>query len=155
MFLGKKLEIFHFIPRLSQLSHDCFATKCFSRKPQCVSRLISRLSNSQKMRVFNFSKFPHFPRNASLEPLSTQNQFSLNPIIFKQKSLRNHFKVCFPKHCFHFCLRFYRFQLRVLKFGDFRKRGWGSYFCAICFQNFDWAESHLLCLYLCWPQEAF
>ena len=111
MFLGKKLEIFHFIPRLSQLSHDCFATKCFSRKPQCVSRLISRLSNSQKMRVFNFSKFPHFPRTASLEPLSTQNQFSLNPIIFKQKSLRITSRYVFLNIVSIFVLNYANFSL--------------------------------------------
>ena len=50
----QKLENFHFIPRLLRLSHDCFATKCFSRKPQCVSWLISRLSNPRKTRVFSF-----------------------------------------------------------------------------------------------------
>ena len=66
-------------------------------------------------------------------PLSNPSQskiiFHYNPIIFKQKSLQNHFKVCFPKHCFHFCLKFCKFQLKVLKIRDFRKLGWGSYFC--------------------------
>ena len=99
-------------------------------------------------RCDSFSNISFFRRTASLEPFSTQNQFSLNPIIFKQKSLQNHFKVCFPKHCFHFCLRLHRFQLKVLKFEDFRKRGWGSYFCAKFFKIFI-GLSPICCVCIC------
>ena len=54
MFLGKNWKIFKFIQRLSQLYRDCFMTKSFSRKLQCVSWLISRLSNMRKTSVFSF-----------------------------------------------------------------------------------------------------
>ena len=67
-------------------------------------------------------------------PLQPKISFLSNPIIFRQKSLQNHFKVCFPKHCFHFCLRLYSFQLRVLKIGDFRKIGLGFIFLWIFFK---------------------
>ena len=50
MFLGKNWKIFISY----QGNRDCFMTKCFSRKPQCVSRLIPRLSNPRKTRVFSF-----------------------------------------------------------------------------------------------------
>ena len=53
-FLGKNWNFFNFIQRLSRLSCECFATKHFSRKLQCVSRLILRLLNSQKMCIFSF-----------------------------------------------------------------------------------------------------
>ena len=43
-----------FIQRLSRLYRYCFATKSFSQKLQYVSRLISLLSNSRKIRVFSF-----------------------------------------------------------------------------------------------------
>ena len=49
-----KTEIFQFhtkaIATVSQLSCDCFVTKSFSRKLQCVSRL----PNPRKIRVFSF-----------------------------------------------------------------------------------------------------
>ena len=136
MVLGKNQKIFNFIQRLLRLSRDYFATKSFSRKRQCISRLILRLPNLQKTRVFNFYVVDvTFFQNHFISlvlPLSKPFQpkiiFLSNPIIFMQKSLQNHFKVCFPKHCFHFCLKFCRFQLRVLKIGDFQKLGWGSYF---------------------------
>ena len=138
MFLGKNWKFF-----ISYRGYrDCFVTKCFSQKPQSFSRLISRLFNLRKTHVFNFfvadvTVFQNFLTSLAL-PLSNPSQpkitFHLNPIIFKQKSLQNHFKVCFPKHCFHFCLKFCRFQLRVLKIGDFQKLGWGSYFCEIFFK---------------------
>ena len=117
MFLGKNCKIFNFIPRLLQLSCNCFTTKNFSWKLQCVSRLISRLPNPRKMRVFSFylvdvTIFQTLWFSLAL-PLSNPSQpkinFHSNPIIFKQKSLQNHFKVCFPKYCFHFCLRLCRF----------------------------------------------
>ena len=61
-------------------------------------------------------------------PLSNPSQckitFDSYPIILKQKSLQNHFKVFFL-FCFIFC----SFFLRVLKFGVFQKSGWGSQFC--------------------------
>ena len=93
---------------------DYFATKSFSRKLQCDSRLISQLSNPQKTRVFSFyvanvTVFQNFFTSLAL-PLSNPSQpkinFHSNPIIFKQKSLQNHFKVCFPKHCFTFVLNY-------------------------------------------------
>ena len=118
MVLGKNWKIFNSIQRLLWLSCDCFATKSFSRKLQCVSRLILRLPNPQKTRVFSFYVADEtFFQNHFISlvlPLSNPSQpkiiFHSNPIIFKQKSLQNHFKVCFPKHFFfHFCLKFCRF----------------------------------------------
>ena len=53
-FLGKNWNFFNFIQRLSRLSCECFATKRFSQKLQCVSRLILRLPNSEKMCIFSF-----------------------------------------------------------------------------------------------------
>ena len=48
MFLGKNWKFF-----ISYWGHrDCFVTKCFSRKLQCVSRLILWLPNPRK-RVFS------------------------------------------------------------------------------------------------------
>ena len=86
----QKLKILNFTQRLLRLSRDCFTTKSFSRKLQCVSRLISWLPNPRE-RVFSilysrcdgFSKTLYFPRIASLEPLSTQNHFSLKPQCFQ------------------------------------------------------------------------
>ena len=117
MVLGKNLKFFNFTQRLSRLSHDCFATKSFSRKLQCVSWLISRLPNLPKTHIFNFYVadvivFQTLCFSLALpllNPLQPKISFHSNPIIFKQKSLQNHFKVCFPKHCFHFCLRLCRF----------------------------------------------
>ena len=131
MVLGKNWKIFNSIQRLLRLSCDCFATKSFSRKLQCVSRLILRLPNPRKTRVFSFYVADEtFFQNHFISlvlPLSNPSQpkiiFHSTTIIFKQKSLQNHFKVCFPKHCFPFCLRLCSFQLRVLKFRDFRKTG--------------------------------
>ena len=53
-FLGKSWNFFNFIQRLSRLSCECFATKRFSQKLQCVSRLILRLPNPRKMCIFSF-----------------------------------------------------------------------------------------------------
>ena len=81
---------------------DCFATNSFLQKLQCVSRLISRLPKPQKTRVFSFyvadvTVFQTFCFSLAL-PLSNPFQpkitFHSNPIIFNQKSLQNHFKVC-------------------------------------------------------------
>ena len=116
-FLGKNWKFFNFIQRLSWLARNCFATKSFSRKLQCVSRLISRITNPRKTRVFCFyvtdvTVFQTLCFSLTLllsNPLQPKISFLSNPIIFRQKSLQNHFKVCFPKHCFHFCLRLYSF----------------------------------------------
>ena len=113
MVLGKNWKFFSFIQRLSQLSRDCFATKSLSWKFQCVSRLISWLPNPWKTHVFSFyvadvTVFQTLSFSLALllsNPLQLKINFHSNPIIFKQKSLQNHFKVCFPKHCFPFCLR--------------------------------------------------
>ena len=79
-----------FIQRLLRLYRYYFVTKSFSQKFQYVSRLISRLSNSRKMHVFSFyvadvTSFQthNFPHITSLEPLSSQNQFSLKPHQFQ------------------------------------------------------------------------
>ena len=53
-FLGKNWNFFNFIQRLSRLSCDCFVTKHFSWKLQCVSRLILRLPNLRKTCIFSF-----------------------------------------------------------------------------------------------------
>ena len=116
--LGKNWKFFNFTQRLSWLSRNCFTSKSFSWKLQYVSQLISQLPNSRKTCVFSFyvadvTVFQTLCFSLALPlsnyPLQPKISFHLNPIIFKQKYLQNHFKVCFPKHCFHFCLRLCRF----------------------------------------------
>ena len=80
------------------------------------SRLISRLSNQRKTRVFSFIRmmwqfFKHslFPSHClSWTSLNPNLFFSQNPIIFKLNFCKINFKVCFLKHSFHFCLRLCR-----------------------------------------------
>ena len=97
----------------------------------------SLLSNPRKTRVFSFImqmwhffKHLNFPSHyLSSNPYQPKIIFQLNPIIFKQKSLQNHFKVCFSKHCFHFSFNFVDFSLGLSKLVIFSKKGWVSQFC--------------------------
>ena len=144
MFLGKKLEIFHFIPRLSQLSRDCFATKCFSQKPQCVSRLISQLPNSWKMRVFNFYvvdvtvfQIFCFPSHClSRTPLNAKSIFTQTPSFSSKYLCKISSRYVFLHIVFIFVLDYVDFSLGFWNLGIFKK-GLGFLFLCKFFQNFD------------------
>ena len=138
MFLGKNWKIFNFILRLSRLSHDCFAIKSFLWKLQCVSRLISRLSNPWKTHVFSFyvvdvTVFQTLSFSLALllsNPLQPKINFHSNLIIFKQKTLQNHFKLCFP-----FCLDYAVFSLGFWNLGIFKKGVGVLIFCENFFKT--------------------
>ena len=74
--------------------------------------------------MWQFFKHLDFPSHClSSNPFQPKIIFHSNPILFKQKSLQNHFKVCFSKHCFHFSFNFANFSLGHSKLGIFfRKR---------------------------------
>ena len=93
MIFRQKLENFQFhteaiatVSRLkaSRESFCAFRDKshdCLTRKKHVFLVLYSRCDS--------FSNSPHFPRTASLEPLSTQNQILLRPHHFQAKISTN------------------------------------------------------------------
>ena len=87
--------------------------------------------------MWQFFKPLNFPSHClSSNPSQPKIIFHSNPIIFKQKSLQNHFKVCFSKHCFHFSFNFADFSLGFQNWGFFfSKMGWNFYDYAIFLQN--------------------
>ena len=117
MVLGKNWKIFNFIQRLSRLSRDCFVTKSFSRKLQCVSWLILRLPNPWKTRVFSF-----YVANVTF----FQNHFtSLAPPLSNPLQPKSHFlskthlfqdNLCIITSRYVFLTLFSSFLLRLCKF---------------------------------------
>ena len=87
-----------------------------SHETSVLQWCFSWLPNPRKMCVFSFIRqmwqfFKHslFPSPClSRTPLNPKLIFTQTPSFFKQKSLQNHFKICFLKHYFHLCLRFCR-----------------------------------------------
>ena len=130
MFLGKNWKFFNFIQRLSRLSRDCFATKSFSRKLQCVSRLPDpRKMHVSSFYVANVTFFQNHFSSLTL-PLSNPSQPKINfhskTHLFQDNLCKITSRYVFLTLFSSFLLRLCRFKLRVLKFGVFQKRGWGS-----------------------------
>ena len=156
MFLGKNFKFFKFIQRLLRLSRDCFTTKSFSWKLQCVSWLISRLSNLQKTCVFSFIRqmwqvfktllFPSL--RLSRTPFNLKPFFTQTSSFSSKKSLQNHFKVCFPKIVFIFVLDYADFSLGFWKLGIFKNWVGVLSFCED-FSNFLIGLSPIWCLCIC------
>ena len=72
--------------------------------------------------MWHLLKTHNFPRITSLEPLSTQNQFSLKPYQFQAYFLRFYLKGMFSKTFFlFFVIDYAENYLRFLKLGIFRK----------------------------------
>ena len=128
----------------------------------CFSRVILRVSNSQKTLVFSFIQliwqiFKTLSISLSL-PYSNLSQpksiFHSNPIFFKLNLCTINSKVCFLNILFIFSLDYAEINLGILNWG-YLKKGLGPLFWEKKFQNFDWAVFHLICVYLCWLLVAF
>ena len=113
------------------------------------SRVISRLSNLQKSHVFSFiglmwQIFKTLSISLSLPHLNLSQPkyvFHSNLIFFKLNLYTINSKVCFLR---------LEIDLGFLNWG-FSKKGLGTLFWAKVFQNFEWAMSHLIYVYLCCP----
>ena len=101
------------------------------------------------MQIWQFFKHIDFPSHyLSSNPSQLKIIFHSYPIIFKHKSLQNHFKVCFSKHYFHFSFNFANFSLGFSKLGIFLKKDWVSQFCEK-FSNIVIRLSPIYCLCIC------